>query len=356
MTTYTAHPDYVVPTGDFIEEWMEEEGINAAELARRLDVSRKHISELLRGKAPLSHDMALRLENTTGVPARIWNLHETGYQAALARQAADAKLIAQYDRAKEFPLGYLRKHSFITAPARDKAGTVRGLLQFFGISSMDAFQATWNQGAVAYRRSAVGHHDPPRLAPWLRAAEQNCPPRDFPAYDRDKLEAALPELRSLTVEDPVQAIQRAQALLRNCGVALTLVPAVPGLGTHGATRWIQGHPLIQLSDLWDCGDQLWFTLFHEIAHVLLHDPRGLFLSNEHGSAEEEADDYASHLLVPEAYEGRLPRRRNLDEVRALAEELGIAPSIVLGQAQHRTGDYAWGHSLKRKVTITSLAA
>jgi len=29
---------------------------------------------------------------------------------------------------------------------------------------------------------------------------------------------------------------------------------------------------------------------------------------------------------------------------------------VLGQAQHRTGDYAWGHSLKRKVTITSLAA
>ena len=111
MTTYAAHPDYVVPTGDFIEEWMEEEGINTAELARRLDVSRKHISELLRGKAPLSHDMALRLENTTGVPARIWNLHETGYQAALARQAADAKLIAQYDRAKEFPLGYLRKHT-----------------------------------------------------------------------------------------------------------------------------------------------------------------------------------------------------------------------------------------------------
>ena len=126
MATYTAHPDYVVPTGDFIEEWMEEEGINTAELARRLDVSRKHVSELLRGKAPLSHDMALRLENTTGVPARIWNLHETGYQAALARQAADAKLIAQHDRAKEFPLGYLRKHSFITAPARDKAGTVRG--------------------------------------------------------------------------------------------------------------------------------------------------------------------------------------------------------------------------------------
>ena len=82
---------------------------------------------------------------------------------------------------------------------------------------------------------------------WLaRLRTRSCTLRNFPAYDRDKLEAALPELRSLTVEDPVQAIQRAQDLLRNCGVALTLVPAVPGLGTHGATRWIQhawGHSL-----------------------------------------------------------------------------------------------------------------
>ena len=239
MATYAAHPDYVVPTGDFIEEWMEEEGINAAELARRLDVSRKHISELLRGKAPLSHDMALRLENTTGVPARIWNLHETGYQAALARQAADAKLIAQYDRAKEFPLGYLRKHSFITAPARDKAGTVRGLLQFFGISSIDSFQTTWKQGAVAYRRSAVGRDNTNHLATWLRAAERSYELDDLPDYNRSKLEETLPEIRALTVADPAQAILKAQALLRECGVALALVPAVPGLGIHGATRWIQ---------------------------------------------------------------------------------------------------------------------
>ena len=356
MTMDSTYPDYIVPTGAFIDEWMEEEGINAAELARRLDVSRKHVSELLRGKAPLSHDMALKLENVTGVPAHIWNLHETGYRAALARKDADAELIAQYDRAKEFPLRYLREHSFITAPTRDKAGTVRGLLQFFGISSIDSFQTTWKQGTVAYRRSAVGRDNTNHLATWLRAAERSYELDDLPDYNRSKLEETLPEIRALTVADPAQAILKAQALLRECGVALALVPAVPGLGIHGATRWIQEHPLIQLSALWKADDQLWFTLFHEIAHVLLHDPRGLFLSNEHGSAEEEADAYASHLLVPEAYVGRLPRRRDLDEVRALAEELGIAPSIVLGQAQHRTGDYAWGHSLKRKVTITDLAA
>lgn len=53
----TAIPKYVVPTGDFIAEWMEGEGINAAEFARRLEVTPKHISELLSGKAPLSHPL-----------------------------------------------------------------------------------------------------------------------------------------------------------------------------------------------------------------------------------------------------------------------------------------------------------
>ena len=43
---------------------------------------------------------------------------------------------------------------------------------------------------------------------------------------------------------------------------------------------------------------------------------------------------------------RLPTSREIAAVCELANELGIAPSIVLGQAQRLTGDYAWGHALK----------
>lgn len=82
----TATLNYVVTTGDHIVEWMEDEGINAAELARRLGVTPKHVSELLSGKAPLSHPMALALETVTGIPARIWNLYETNYRGQLASQ------------------------------------------------------------------------------------------------------------------------------------------------------------------------------------------------------------------------------------------------------------------------------
>ena len=42
--------------------------------------------------------------------------------------------------------------------------------------------------------------------------------------------------------------------------------------------------------------------------------------------------------------------------RVAQDHDGVFLSIVLGQAQRRTGDYAWGHKLKRKVDISAIVA
>ncbi len=341
--------NYDVTTGDFITEWMEDEGINAAELARRLEVTPKHVSELLSGKAPLSHPLALALERVTGIPARLWNLYESGHRSAVARQSADRALAEQYERAKEFPLAYLRRYGYITASARDRAGTVRQLLGILGVASVDAFWDTWSHGSVAYRRSAIGRDDTPALAVWLALAERHHEGlREMRAFDSEGLGLLIPELRRLTEGEPMPAIHLAEKKLRDVGVVLCFVPPVPGLGIHGATRWLKGHPVVQLSMLWKTDDQLWFTLFHELGHALLHGDKYLYLNGEQTLAENEANEYASNVLIPSDYLQRLPRRRDLGAVKALARELGIAPSVVLGQAQRHTGDHAWGNSLKRK--------
>ena len=345
----TAAPNYIVTTGDFLAEWMDDAGINAAELSRRLGVTRKHVSELLSGKAPLSAHVALALERVTGVPARLWNMYEAGYREDLARQESVEELDAQYQQAKTFPLAYLRKFGYITASARDHAGTVRELLSLLGVASFDAWRTTWTQGSVAYRRSAAGRDDAPALSVWLTIAERHAGRGSVPRYDDSALRELVPRLRTLTASDTVPSIEEAIRLLREAGVVLCFVPAVPGLGIHGATRWISGNPVIQLSLLWKSDDQLWFTLFHEIGHVLLHASKELYLLGEHTTAEDEANAYASRLLIPDEYVDQLPGGRDIAAVAALAAELGIAPSIVLGRVQRDTGDYSWGHSMKRKI-------
>lgn len=348
----TAQPNYIVTTGDFIAEWMDDEGINAAELSRRLGVTRKHVSELLHGKAPLSHNLALALERVTGVPARIWNQYESGYREDLARLEEIAQLEAQYEAAKAFPLRYLRQWSYIKAAGRDHAETVRELLAILGVASLDAFAVTWREGTVAYRRSAIARDHGEALATWLALAERHHDGlRDVPAFDRAALESLLPELRASTRDDPASAFRAASASLHGVGVVLCVIPAIPGLGIHGATRWVNGRPVIQLSLRGKTDDQLWFTIFHELGHVLRHGDKELYLADEDTGAEREADAFAAELLIPADQEYRLPRRRDLGAVRRLAEEWGIAPGIVLGRAQHLTNDFSWGHELKTRLAI-----
>lgn len=351
----SAKPDFVVSTGDYLEEWMDENGVNGAELARRLGVSRKHVSELLSGKATLSQAVAIALSDVTGVPARIWNLYESAYREELARRAAADLYASQYDEASRFPLKYLRGLGVITANSRDKAETVRELLDFFGVASIDAFRQTWSEGSVAYRRTTVDRDDAREIAVWLTIAEREVVRRDLPSYDAAALRELLPELRALTTADLPESISSAVELLARAGVALCFVPPVPGLGVYGATRWMSGTPILQLSLLRKTDDQLWFTLFHEVGHVLLHgDDHRLHLGDDGSQAEAEANEFASDVLIPRRFLPRLPVTRNIGAVEDLARELGIAPSIVLGRAQRETKDFAWGHKLKRKLEFVSV--
>ena len=216
-----------------------------------------------------------------------------------------------------------------------------------GIAHLDSFDATWLHAKVAYRKVPLTNEKTFERATWLAVGEKLANVSALPEFSRDAVIALVPELRILTGgSDPVAAITRAQALLRDAGVAVCLVPPIPGFGAGGATRWIAGHPVIQLSMRGKTDDQMWFTLFHEIGHTLLHGQKSVFMQGMEGKIEDEADSYAARTLIPEEFTDRLPTNRNSAAVRALADELGIAPSIVLGQAQRITGDFAWGHGFR----------
>jgi len=339
-------PNYAVPTGEFIQEWMDDKGVTGADMARRLGVSAKHVSELLSGGVALTPAIAVALESVTGVPADHWSRMEALYRADLVRLAAEAELVSQYERVKAFPLKFLRRLGFITAGSDDKPGVVRQFYQFFRVTSMNSLEVTWRHG-VAYRRAAAANSNSEALLTWLTVAERDIEFASLAHFDKDALRRLIPVLRAMSCDTPSAYVKSVTSALAGVGVALCLVPEVPGLGIHGATRWINGHPVIQLSLRGKTDDQLWFTLFHEIGHVMLHDARGLFLSGIDSQQEAEADQFAADTLIPPLMADRLPLSRNLTDVRQFAAEIGIAPGVVLGRIQHETGDYGWGHQLKQ---------
>ncbi len=82
-------PDYALPPGHIIDEYLEEHGMTQDDLARRLEITPQHMNRIISGSASLSADLAIRLEQVTSVPARFWNALEAKYLNFQTREHED---------------------------------------------------------------------------------------------------------------------------------------------------------------------------------------------------------------------------------------------------------------------------
>ncbi|WP_026926844.1 HigA family addiction module antitoxin [Granulicoccus phenolivorans] len=84
--------DYAVAPGEYLEEWIEDQGLSQQRVADLLDGSRTQVSEIVHGRAPITSETAVRLERVVGIPAGTWLRYEALYRADLARLADEPDL------------------------------------------------------------------------------------------------------------------------------------------------------------------------------------------------------------------------------------------------------------------------
>ena len=92
-----------------------------------------------------------------------------------------------------------------------------------------------------------------------------------------------------------------------------------------------------LSARYRSDDQLWFSFFHEAAHILKHGKKLLFVEGLTGldeDKEREADRFAAGTLIPVSSASLLSSLRTESQVLAFAASIGIAPGVVVGRLQH----------------------
>jgi hypothetical protein len=212
-------------------------------------------------------------------------------------------------------------------------------LRYFGVASVAAWRHTCTSPLTAFRASTRLSESAGAVATWLRAAEKEAASIECKAYDADRFRASLSALRSLSAEaDPGKFVPRLQETCGAHGVAVAFVPAPPGCPIHGATRWLApDKALLALSLRYKSNDQLWFSFFHETAHLLKHGKKLLFIEGLDGldaDKEQEADRFAADLLIPAERAKQLRSLRSPSDVTRAAAELGVAPGIVVGRMQH----------------------
>jgi HTH-type transcriptional regulator / antitoxin HigA len=342
-TQHSYQPDYAPPPGKTLEEFIEARDLSARELARRCGRSAKLVVEIIAGKAPIEPETAMQLERVLGMDASVWLNMEAAYRLHLAR-AEEAKTFEEMRHVvARFPITELTQRGLIRTPANEN-DRARELLRFFGAGNFSAFKERYDTElrAVSFRHSPTFQSELEPLLAWLRIGEIQAESAQIAPFERTAFFEALKRIRSLTVKEPKEFEARMKVQCAQAGVLFLLVPPFSGLRLSGIARWVApGKAVIQQTLRHKTNDHFWFTFFHEAAHLWLHSRKGLFIDGEQmkGDAkeEEEANNWAANFLVPQNELGKFIATGMFSRtaIVSFAEDLGIAPAIVVGQLQNR---------------------
>jgi len=329
-------PDELILPGETLKELLDEMNMTQSELSKRIAVTPKHINKIIKGEASITVETALKLENVFELPAKFWLNLESDYQENLARLNEIKSIEADMEIAKLIPYAQMASLEWVPA-TRKIEEKVLNLREFFRVSSLAQIGSVYD---CAFRAKDSKNKSSFAQAAWIAQGERVAAGIETEPYDRAKLIECIKKFRVFTKEEPNVFQPKLVDLCAKCGIALVFIPRLQKTFAHDVTKWIsKDRVLVQLSLRGKYADIFWFSLFHEFAHVLLHGKRIVHLEEDSKNTkeyEEEADKYASNVLIPKSdYESFINTQLiNADAIKEFADSIDIDEGIVVGRLMH----------------------
>ena len=319
------------PPGATIKEQLLDRGLSQKEFAVRMGMSEKHISKLINGEVQLTPDVAVRLEMVLGVPANFWNKLESTYREKLVKANAENDMDADKELAKKIPYREMSKNGWVPE-TRDTTEKVIYLRKYFEVVNLEIIK-DMQLSKIACRRLAETEKSNLALLAWAQKAKLEARTIKTSLVDLKSLKKSLPEIRSMTTMNPSDFCPKLIELLSNCGIALVFLPHIGGSFLHGATFYDGNKIVVGLTVRGKDADKFWFSLFHELGHILLG-----HINQPNGTTEEDedaADSFAKETLIPTEKFNTFTTQNDFSKaaICAFSQEEHILCGVVVGRLQ-----------------------
>jgi len=320
---------------------MEQAGLKSADLVPYIG-SRSRVSEILSGKRQLTLEMVRTLEAGLGIPARVL-IRKPDLDESSQYENWDNRLVTEMEARGYFGTASLKEHG--------KAALLGGFFSPIGSPAQIAGMLRKS----SYRSSPLT--DKRALAAWAACVIKKAKKVKTPKkYRHGVIDLSfMQKLATLSVEEKGPLL--AQERLREHGIIVLIEPHFPKTHLDGAAILAdRDNPVIGLTLRYDRLDNFWFTLMHELAHIVRHYNQDTDLFYDElesvkghaiGDQEKEADALASEALVPSSKWEISPARLVPSSIAAdsLAKEIGVHVAIVAGKIRYEHGKWGYLNSI-----------
>lgn len=320
---------------------MEQKGLKQTELVEYIG-SRPRVSEILNGKRNLTLSMIRALHKGLRIPAEI--LITDSSSLPKGGEAIDWNC---------FPVREIVKKGWVSSDFDYKTQPeeiMRDLMAQAGFAD-DYPQDT----AACFRQGSYrgANSNSQAIFAWLLAARASANKLKCDVvFKRDEIdESFISKVAHLSVLKDAPLFAR--EFLLSKGIKLVVVEHLNKTHIDGALMIdSEGTPIVTLSLRYDRLDNFWFTLAHELAHLVLghvYKTDGMCIvddlesvSSSTDKVEKDASRVATKALIPSELWKNHPARltAEIKDVRTLARKADIHHSIVAGRIRFERGDYS----------------
>lgn len=350
--------DLIIHPGETIADVLADRGITQAELASRAGVSPAYVSKVIAGKKGISAKFAMGLEYALGVPKSFWLNLQTNYESELL-EASERLTITEEERSAREDLKdvvkYLRQRGMMPIGEKkdDSILSLRKVLQISNIANLRDMIPVG-----AFRMAANTTVNPYVLGAWIRLCQIEGNNKIITTrFDKKYAVALINEIKSIMCHKDANIQKDLKNVMEKYGIDFSVAKNFRGAPVQGyISQKADGVYQMVLTIRGSFADIFWFSLFHEIGHIVNGDVAKTLKFVDDGSdysKEVAADSFASDMLLSsESYEAFIERGDfSMEAIQKYASSQNVMPYIVIGRLQkEKYLDYStyYDHKLRYK--------
>lgn len=330
--------------GQIIKREMETLNWSQEDLSEIIGMSTKSISLIINNKQSITVETAILLSKAFNSSPEFWLNLEQSYRLRLKKEGKiEQETATKAEIRKYMPILDMKKKGWIDC-GRSTESQIEAYCKFWNQKKPD-FSVYSNEKLSFCTRRAKSDENYTKYytLSWLHKANVESELIDIPVYEEIQLDKLSKHILEYTIQE--NGVSLFIDELNKTGVKFLVVSHLQKTYLDGASFFNKKNPVIVYTARYDRLDHFWWTISHEIAHILKHlkDADDCFLDNldeksDNNTKEKEADQIASNLLnVNELVKKAVPYQNYLSEQRLLeiSKSCGLHPSVALGILQHR---------------------
>ncbi len=298
---------------DYLKDYLEYNNITNKDFANRIDITPKHLIDILSGTSDLSSQVVNNISRVTGISADYIYKIESNYKLEFnIEEYLKKNNINELAFLNKFSYRYLIKEDFLPfIDVGSKLEIIKDIIKFLRVNSPEKIYEI-EKGAFYKSKN----DKPELLLLWLEKCYRETLNQQVGEYKSDNIDLLVIYILECAKKEKFNESELINKF-NEMGIFLVIQDDIPGSKIRGAFKVHRNTPAIYITRKHLRIADIYFALLHELAHCKTNFNKAkseslVSTENHINEIESKADKQAYNWMVSDEYYNKIKTNKNYD--------------------------------------------